>query len=271
VASANLARITASVHACPILGTLVLISLALAAGGQAQPGQDHAEVLTKVAEIRALTAAQAKQQYPIHLKGVITYRSSEYRVTFFQDKTAGIFLWIQPDDSEINVGDLVEVDGNTTPGDFAPSIEHARIQILGRTSLPSFAPKTIEALMTGKEDSQWVQVGGIVRSVAIEDRLPPDMRRGPPQLVINVASGSHKFKARVRDFRSDVDYGHLVDSVVSIRGACGTLFNERRQLVGVQLFVPSLEQVTVDQVAPDPYTYLGVQRRENRERSPTYR
>jgi hypothetical protein len=83
--------------------------------------------------------------------------------------------------------------------------------------------------MTGKEDSQWVQVDGIVRSVAIEDRLPPDMRRGPPQLVISIASGSHKFKARVMNFRPDVDYSHLVDSVVTVRGACGTLFNERRQ------------------------------------------
>jgi len=243
-----------SAHACRIIGTPMLIPLALAARGQAQPRQEgHTRVLTKVAEVRSLTATQASQQYPIHLKGVITYHSPEYLVTFFQDRTAGIFLF-QSADSGIAVGDLVQVDGNTTPGEFAPSIEHTKIQVVGHASLPSPAPKSIEDLMTGQEDSQWVQVEGIVHSVAIEDRLPPDMRRGPPQLVINFASGSHKFKARVRDFRPDVDYSRLVDAVVTVRGACGTLFNERRQLVGVQLFVPSLQQVAVDQAAPDAYT-----------------
>ena len=53
----------------------------------------------------------------------------------------------------------------------------------------------------------------------------------------------------------DYSYGYLVDSAVTVRGACGTLFNHRRQLVGVQIFAPSLDQVTVDQASPaDPYT-----------------
>ena len=89
-------------------------------------------LLTNVAHIRALTLEQARRKYPIHLRGVITYRSAEYQVTFFQDQTAGIFIWIEQSDLQITVGSLVEVDGNTTPGDFAPSIEHARARVLGR-------------------------------------------------------------------------------------------------------------------------------------------
>jgi len=105
-------RTLASVHACQISGALMLIPLALAAPGHAQLGQEnHTRVLSKVSEVRALTASQAKQLYPIHLKGVITYRSPEYLVTFFQDQTAGIFLWIQQGDAGVSAGDLVEVDG----------------------------------------------------------------------------------------------------------------------------------------------------------------
>ena len=212
-------------------------------------------VLTKVAQIRALTAAEAAKRHPIHLEGVITYRAPEYLVTFFQDDTGGIFVWIQQSDADISTGSQVEVVGNTAPGDFAPSIEHARVHPIGRAALPIPASKTAADLLTGKEDSQWIAVKGIVHSVALEDQLPPDMRRGRPQLVLGIASGTEKFKARIKDFSPDIDYSRLVDSVVTVRGACGTLFNERRQLVGIQLFVPTLSQVTVNQAAPsDPYS-----------------
>jgi signal transduction histidine kinase/CheY-like chemotaxis protein len=176
-------------------------------------------------------------------------------VTFFQDETAGIFVWIEQTDLPVTVGSLVEVDGNTTPGDFAPSIEHARIRILGHAALPEPGRKSLQDLLTGKEDSQWIAVNGIVHSVTLEDRLPPDMRKGPPQLVLGIASGNSKLKVRIRDFRHDRDYSYLIDSSVTVRGACGTLFNDRRQLVGIQIFAPSVADVTVDLPSTaDPYS-----------------
>ncbi len=238
-------------RAIPILAVFLALGLAPSAASY-PPGQPH--LLTTVAQVRALTLEQARQKYPIHLQGVITYHAPEYLVTFFQDETAGIFVWIEQADLQIEVGSLVQVDGNTTPGDFAPSIEHARVRVLGLAALPSPARKSLQDLLTGREDSQWIEVSGIVHSVALEDRLPPDMRRGPPQLVLGIASASNKLKIRIRDFRPDRDYGYLVDSSVTVRGACGTLFNDRRQLVGAQVFAPTLDQVTVDQAAPaDPY------------------
>ena len=236
-------------------GGILIITALTAAALAAQSPPETPQILTNVAQIRALTVEQARQKYPIHLKGVITYHAPEYQVTFFEDQTGGIFVWIEQSDLQITVGSLVEVYGNTTPGDFAPSIEHARIRTLGRTALPAPGRKTLQDLLTGKEDSQWTEVKGIVHSVALEDRLPPDMRKGPPQLVLGIASGNNRFKARIRDFRHDRDYSYLVDALATVRGACGTLFNDRRQLVGIQLFVPTLDEVVVDQTSPaDPYT-----------------
>src|SRR6185503_9731705 len=81
------------------------------------------------------------------------------------------------------------------------------------------------------------------------------MRTGPDHLVLGIASGNLRFNARIADFRHGADYSYLIDSSVDVVGACGTLFNNQRQLVGVQLFVPSMQQVTVEQPAPaDPYT-----------------
>jgi PAS domain S-box-containing protein len=235
-------------------GMALVTALTVAALAAAQPPHEQPQPLATVAQIRALTEDQARQRYPIRLKGVITYHAPEYGVTFFQDLTGGIFVWTEQSNLQITVGSVVEVGGNTTPGDFAPSIEHATIRTLGRSALPTPSQRTLQDLLTGKEDSQWTEVKGIVRSVALEDRLPPDMRKGPAQLVLGIASGNSKFKARIREFRHDRDYSNLVDALVTVRGACGTLFNDRRQLVGIQLFVPTVEQVMVDQTSPgDPY------------------
>ncbi len=241
-----------SVRWIPILMALAATTSIAASDASKRSREPH--LLTTVAQVRALTLQQARQKYPIHLKGVITYHAPEYQVTFFQDETAGIFVWVEQPDLHMPVGSLVEVDGNTTPGDFAPSIEHASIRVLDYAALPAPRRKSLQDLLTGQEDSQWIEVRGIIHSVALEDRLPPDMRKGPPQLVLGIASGNNKVKVRIRKFRQEQDYSYLVDSAVTIRGACGTLFNDRRQLIGVQIFAPSIDEVTVNEPSPpDPY------------------
>ena len=230
-------------------GLLVLAALATAGSGQTRPGESLS-ILTKVARIRHLSPSEANRKHPIRLRGVITYHSPEYHVTFFQDQTAGIFIFDHTN-SQLSSGSLVEVTGNTTGGDFAPSIEHAEFRVLGRAPLPVALRRALGELMSGIEDSQWVAVRGIVHAATLEDRLPPDMRAGPRQLVLEIASGTNSIKARVQVFRQDVD---LTDAIVTVRGVCGTLFNQRRQIAGVQLFVPSLDQVVVDRApAPDAY------------------
>jgi len=222
----------------------VLLSCALSA----HPAGDSPRTLTKVSQIRTLSAAEAARKLPIHLTGVITYAAPEYYVTFFHDDTGGIYVFEFA--AKLAAGDLVQVDGNTTPGEYAPSIEHATIKVLGKAPLPEASLRSMDRVLSGVEDSQWVALQGIVHSVSIEDRLPPDMRQGAPQLVLLIASDGHQFKARIRRFRAGEDYRNLVGATVTARGACGTLFNAHRQLTGVQLFVPALDQLTVDTPAP---------------------
>jgi signal transduction histidine kinase/CheY-like chemotaxis protein len=175
-------------------------------------------------------------------------------VAFLQDSTAGIFIWASATLVNVRAGDLVEVDGRTAAGDFAPVVHLLQIRVLGQTRLPGAQRYHSDDLLTGKQDSQWVEVGGVVRSVGIESRLPPDMREVPPSLVLGIAAGSHKFKARIAKFQPGINYNYLIDAAVAVRGACATLFNDRRQLIGIQVFVPSIDQVHIEEAAPaDPY------------------
>jgi len=47
---------------------------------------------------------------------------------------------------------------------------------------------------------------------------------------------------------------NLVDAEVRVQGVCGTIFNQKRQLLGVQLFVNDLEDIQIVRPAPaDPF------------------
>ena len=47
-----------------------------------------------------------------------------------------------------------------------------------------------------------------------------------------------------------MDFNYLVDSAVQVTGVAGTIFNEKRQFIGLRLFVPDLEYIAVEKPAP---------------------
>ena len=74
-----------------------------------------------------------------------------------------------------------------------------------------------------------------------------------------IVSGSHKFRALIPRFTNRKLPTDLVDAKIRIRGACGTVFNERRQLLGIQIFVPGLEYISVVERPPADPSSLPVQ------------
>lgn len=219
------------------------------------PEQGTLPVLTQAAQIRGLTSSEAQRQYPIHLQGVLTFCMPDLRLTFFQDSTAGIYINFLDTPPKARAGDLVEVRGVSGAGFFAPEVEHPEIRVVGKASLPPARRFALEDLLSGEQDSQFVEVRGIVHSARIESMLLAHRQEGLPALALIVASHRNKFKAWITGFDRTADYASLVDARVAIRGACGALFNEKRQLVGIQLFVPSMEQVQIEEdVRVDPYT-----------------
>src|ERR1700722_18903017 len=75
-------------------------------------------VLRQVSEIRKLSVAEARQGFPVQLRGVVTYFDTIGPDFFFQDASGGIWVhWIvgQPTPEK---GDLLELEGVTTQSDF---------------------------------------------------------------------------------------------------------------------------------------------------------
>jgi PAS domain S-box-containing protein len=216
---------------------LVLLSVAFFLWHEAiMAEQEPSGILTTAAEVRNLTVAQAERHYPVKLRGVVTFYDDALFSRFIQDETAGIYL------NESNVpalfpGQLVEVEGFTSPGEYAPIIVPKRVRIIGLAELPAPHPVTFDQLASGKEDSQFVQVAGIVRSVVFEE--------SSKNYIIELAIGDGRLTVYAHDLPK-LPTGDLVDSAVRIRGVCSSQFNRQRQLFAIRLMVPKAEDVTVE-------------------------
>jgi diguanylate cyclase (GGDEF)-like protein len=167
---------------------------------------------------------------------------------FFQDTTGGISVSRINDSPEVQPGQSVEIRGFTGPGMFAPVVIAERVTVVGKGRLPPTQVFALDQLAGGKRDSQFLAIRGIVRSAAVK-RI---WDRSVLVLEIDIGGGNLA-TARVHDF-SPVGLERLLASTVVVRGVCGTVFNDKRQFLGVRMYVESLNDVEVERPAPaDPF------------------
>src|SRR5262249_14405874 len=128
-----------------------------------------ADELRTAAQGRSLTPQQAAQGLSVRLKGVVTFCDEGLNTRFVQDGTAGIyFSGLKTNMPALSAGQTVEIEGRTSPGAYAPIIVPDAINVTGSGNLPEANPVTGQQLLSGQEDSQLVQVRGIVRSVRFD-------------------------------------------------------------------------------------------------------
>ena len=240
-----------------ILGCLAL-ALPIGAQGHQVPRSIHdLPTLTRAVQIHQLTQEQANRGYPIHLRAVVTYfdpdgpdvfarESSSDPPSpdmFVQDSTAGIWVHTVPFGPSAQPGELIEIEGVSEAPDFAPQIGNPHWKVVGQAPMPIPHHPTFERLASTAEDSQWVEVEGIVRSA----------REWRGFLVLSVAMGGSRRRVWVRDYNKAA-LGQLVDAEVRLRGVCGALFDQKNRIVGVLLYIPSLKDVDVTKPAlADPF------------------
>ncbi len=206
-----------------------------------------AQELRTVEAIRELTVAQTKQKIPVHLRGVVTFYDERLYSRFIQDSTAGIYLQFPANvgPPALVPGQLVEVTGTCSPGEYAPVVVVDHVEPAGNAPLPPPKLVTYEQLASGVEDSQFIEITGIVRSAqAIEDSQ---------YHLLEIATGGGRLLVYARDLpvkKAD----ELLDSTVRVRGVCSTKFNHQRQLFSIRVMVPKPEDLEISSPAPtDPY------------------
>ena len=218
-------------------GAVVLL-LCLGASKALRAADTSLPVLTTAAEVRNLPPEEAARHYPVDIKGVVTFFDQSEFLRFIQDDTAGIYFFLtDPSDPAIKSGQRVEIEGQSSRGEYAPIIETARIHVLRPATLPAAKPVVFEQLSSGQQDSQFVEVHGIVRAVRFDQRSK--------YYLIDIAIGGQRVTAVARSLPG-APGTDLVDSTVLARGVCVTRFNRQRQLFNIRLLVPRTDDLVIE-------------------------
>lgn len=153
-----------------------------------------------------------------------------------QDDTAGIF--VQNVGSQPAIGDVVEIDGWTGSGWFAPVVQSNGWTKLGTADLPPPKQVSVERLMAGVEASQRIEITGLVRSVSYV---------ASQKTMVEVSIGGYRVRVYPK-LPSQLNPRSLVAAKVRVRGTAATAFNAaRRQLTAVNLIVPRAEDFIVEE------------------------
>ncbi len=219
----------------------MITSLALASGVCAQAQQ--ISKLTAIQDIRSLTPEQAGRKLPVRVRGTVTTLSGYKDSFFLQDRTAGIAVNRLEQGSRLRAGDVIEVEGVSEPGWFAPSLISQRLRVIAGSELPKARLFRLSDLTGGTQDSQWLALRGVVRAAEVKQIW------GRQVLSLTVDTGEGLINARVLDYSGD--HRHLVDSEVLLRGVCGTVYNGHRQFVGIRMFIPSLREIAIEKPSRD--------------------
>lgn len=238
----------------------ILLFFAVVAARQPSPAVAES-VLTNAHQVRALTPQEAARPHPVRLRGVVIGEAEPEGMAFvLKEETEGIYLLatniIIP---EVQRGDLVEAEGVSDPGGFAPFVKIRTVRKLGTGSIPQPQPVTFEQLVTGLLDAQWVEVSGIVRTCEPmfinEYAAPPpgtsvagsSIVRVSQKIKMELATGGGKLAVQIDVKLAAETY---VDAEVQIKGICFNQHNKNRQLLNPLLLLPRGVEVLVETPAP---------------------
>lgn len=230
---------------------------ACGAAGSAAAEEKELPLLTTVQQVRQLSPEDAARGYPVKLQGVITFLAVGQPFRFLQDSTGGTYFsnpYARPEDETgLAPGTIVEVEGVTVPGRFAPYVGRGdqpavRWKILGQGPLPPARRVSIGELGDPQFHSDYIEVSGVVRQV----KNRPMTYEKTEGVWIKIGSNTASLTAQFFDPRGVARLPErIIGARVTVRGVYGSTFNEKRQMVGFRLFVDPDSGLTVDSPGPE--------------------
>ena len=201
--------------------------------------------LTTAHAAHSLTSEEAAREYPVHVRGVVTYYDPyidpRHAAIFICDASGCIFVKASAHPIlPIHAGTVIDVEGVSGAGDFAPIVDQPTIRVAGESHVPAQAPRvSLTHLMTGADDGQWIEVEGLVHSVIESDT----------NVTFNLAVSDGMVSATtVRE--KGTDYQRLVDAKILLHANAAPFFSKDRQMIGARLLFPTLAELKIEEPAP---------------------
>ena len=204
--------------------------------------------LTSLRAIKVLGNAEASQKLPVAFEATVTYWRAYERLLFVQDRDDAIFVVISPD-VKVAPGDRVLVSG-TTQESFRPIIVASSVLFLRHDALPKPIPTGFDGLLHLRYDCMLVTMHAVVRAVDLSLSSAPPTRRIRLQLVTD---GGHIGAAVDNNDQNDLE--DLLGAEVEVTGVVAGEYDDKMQLAGFTIMVPTMAQIKVLKRAPaSPWT-----------------
>ncbi len=205
-------------------------------------------LITRIEEIRTLAFDAPSSPVPVLVRAVVTAREGNNMTV--EDETAGIWVSVdvargrgiwQGKEADLQAaveGMEVEIAGFTDPGGYAPVLVATTIRVLGSKPLPPVKPVEHVRFFNGSEDSQRVEVRGVVQRIT---------RRGNHwELLMDGLPG--RFFGEIPPALFP-DPRMLIDAELCLRGVAGSHFNTRGEFVSPRLFVRFATDIVIEKPA----------------------
>lgn len=242
-------------YTCRRGGRILLGLLAFAMWPLPRAAADAKPVIAEIAEIRRLSRDQAEKALPVNISGVCVWKGFQEFVIHDGETSIWIFSrmavkerLLPPsfDPGNILIGNRYHIEGFTDPGDYAPTVVPTTIIDQGPHPLPQPRRVPVEAMLSGNEDGQFLEVEGVLQDVSLS--RPP---KGRPVLAMVVAG--HHCRVPVAG-GSTADFHPMVDARIRLRGIFAPDSNFRSEALNLKLLIHDVRDVVVlDPPPPDPF------------------
>ncbi len=182
---------------------------------------------------------------PARLKGVVTWSHPDFPYFYMADNTGGVRVQCGPGSGQAPpLGSSIEVRGVTVMGSFAGEVLAKEILIVGKLALPTAPRRTLEGVLSGVEEAQWVSMRAYV--CAIESRQGP---QGLPEQVVHLATNTGDFDMMVPTRENLLPF---LGTAVELQGVCAARTDKAGKLLSIELLVPEAKYIkTVEKALDD--------------------
>lgn len=224
------------------------LSLCIASGAEQEEG-----LLTRIMEVRSLTRAAAENGLPVRFECVVLLATPSG--CFVHDGESSIWveratpamkpLWQVPPPEDFGQGSVILLEGRTVPGGYAPSIRPTAMRFMRRGKLPEPKLPSMELLVSGSEDCQWIELEGVVQDAVLSTYSR--------ETFLTLATGGHSCLVTIQNTAA-LQPDTLVDARVRVRGVFSARPNLRGEIAGLRLFVSDEKSLEIIKLPPkDPF------------------
>jgi diguanylate cyclase (GGDEF)-like protein len=195
--------------------------------------------LTSLSQIHALSNGEGDRGYPVVFEATVTFFRGDESILFVQDGDVAIYI-VATTKSGLLPGDRVLIMG-TTAGSYNPIVISKSVTLLHHGAPLRPVPASFRQLVKGQFDSRLVTVRGVIRAADLEAKQSW-MRKTISEIKFSTDSGPISVYLDIDDLKT---LRNLLDTTVEITGVSGGKFDDKMQLTGTVLYVPSIANIKI--------------------------